>query len=1501
MMRIFNNYGDHWRRMYELEVYGDAYTLETEDIFVAEQSTDMQDFEWTAAPAKYLQLKYLNNYGGQWRYFYELEFYNDGPLAGTTNKAVGVTANSDASTMWAVTNDTGDNDGAVSEITVSDGTQANYYQSAATTPTILDNDTVAIAGDADANNLVVGTEDAGVSALEKEGVFVSQINDFGTSNTEWGTVSWNATLGSQTMTVKARTDSNSDMSGATAWDSVDTITSGDDISSKTGVTDGHRYLQYRLDFTTTAYDENPSLQDITLNAGKLYGTHSIDFDGSAEAGWETIEWTVGDEPASTDIKFRFKTSDDDVVWTDWSSYVDTSPATLGEGGLSLADSRYLRIQTYLETEVNDTTPQVDDLTITFTQNGPPDLQNVTAAQGSDGIVDISYDMRDTDTLSGVVNPGFAEVSLQYWDGDSWEDCDTTTGEGLKAVQEVNYTTHTATWTATTDFASQYYADTVKIRVNADDNEIIYNTASAESSTFELDTTDPVPGATPITINSAATKTNTTAVTLTVSASDDTDLSMTFSNDGTTYGTVVDDDGDVTNSGTWEDYTTAKAWTLLAGSDGERTAYVQFRDAKGNTTAAQTDTITLDTTSTNIPDNVSIADSSDKGLERYWLTVGWDTVTAEDNPDFESYSVERSIDSTSYSEVASFSNLSTEAYVDTGLSATITYYYRLKTKDNIENYSDPSTVVFMQPASQDETPPDLSGEIPVSVCTENACTVGWTTDESATSCVEYGTDTNYGSIECELDFVLAHEIDIVSLTANTAYHYRVISKDADGNQATGTDNTMTTDTSSDDITPPNLSGEGPQVIPSSDSAQVTWVTDEAADSFVEFGETTDYGSIQGDPTMITNHSVIIIGLTPLNVYHYRVRSKDASQNETISQDYSFMTTVPIGSDIPPVISTISTQASGTSETSVIVSWSTDTYSTSQVLYGLSSDNLDQATEVDPILNKTHFVTITGLTANTTYYYEVKSVDTYDNETVSDVQSFTTAASPTAPVIDDTSISATAQDTTATIIWKTDQASSSIVEYGTTTSYGQEVGDTDEQVTTHTVELTSLSPSTTYHYRVKSDDGQGNTGISQDKTFVTTAGPTAPVIDDSSIKVTPKDATAVVVWKTDQASTSIVEYGLTTSYGKEVGDTDEQVTTHTVEIVGLSPDTTYHYRVKSDDGQGNTGTSTDKTFTTLSSPAISEVVVSDITLSSAIISWKTNTVATSILNYGASSDSLTSQIIDESLSATTNHVLRLTSLSSGTDYYFQVSGVDANGKTLSSDTYKFATIALPSISGISVSEITANTTKINYRTNVPTDTLVAIGEDTTYPTTQGTSDLVPEHEVVLIGLKPSTLYYFQVRARDQYGNQANSADQTLTTLADLAPPLIEKVTSETAVIGSGEESQVQAIFSWTTDEPATSQVFYNQGVSRLTEGRVNAFEAKTPEDDNLTRNHIVIISSLEPSQTYQYLVSSKDESDNIAYSDNLSILTPQARRSVLQIVLEALENTFAWAGKLRDVVR
>jgi len=71
--------------------------------------------------------------------------------------------------------------------------------------------------------------------------------------------------------------------------------------------------------------------------------------------------------------------------------------------------------------------------------------------------------------------------------------------------------------------------------------------------------------------------------------------------------------------------------------------------------------------------------------------------------------------------------------------------------------------------------------------------------------------------------------------------------------------------------------------------ITWITDLAADSQVDFGVTASYGSSNTlDSAQLTSHSQAISGLTPNTVYHYRVKSRAGTGQLSTSGDYTFQT-------------------------------------------------------------------------------------------------------------------------------------------------------------------------------------------------------------------------------------------------------------------------------------------------------------------------------------------------------------------------------------------------------------------------------------------------------------------------------------------------------------------------------------------------------------------------------------------------------------------------------------
>lgn len=96
---------------------------------------------------------------------------------------------------------------------------------------------------------------------------------------------------------------------------------------------------------------------------------------------------------------------------------------------------------------------------------------------------------------------------------------------------------------------------------------------------------------------------------------------------------------------------------------------------------------------------------------------------------------------------------------------------------------------------------------------------------------------------------------------------------------------------------------------------------------------------------------------------------------------------------------------------------------------------------------------------------------------------------------------------------------------------------------------------------------------------TTAPTISSIATSGIT----SSAATVTWTTDEGATSQIEYGLTSQYGSQTAVDNRLVSSHSVQLTGLSAGTGYHYRVVSADSSNNTARSSNNTFLTASAPA------------------------------------------------------------------------------------------------------------------------------------------------------------------------------------------------------------------------------------------------------------------------------------------------------------------------------
>jgi hypothetical protein len=287
----------------------------------------------------------------------------------------------------------------------------------------------------------------------------------------------------------------------------------------------------------------------------------------------------------------------------------------------------------------------------------------------------------------------------------------------------------------------------------------------------------------------------------------------------------------------------------------------------------------------------------------------------------------------------------------------------------------------------------------------------------------------------------------------------------------------------DVTPPAISGVASSSITGS-AAAISWTTDEASDSQVDYGPTIAYASSTAvNASMVTSHVITLTGLVDATQYHYRVRSRDAAGNAAVSTDFTFST--PDGT-APAVAITAPAAGATVSGTVTVSANATDNVAVAGVQFKLDGVNLGAEDTTAPYAASWNASTA----SNGPHTLTAVARDGAGNVRTSAAVTVTVSNDVTGPVI---SAVASSNVTTsgATITWTTDEASDSQVDYGTTTAYGSSSVVNTSTVTSHAVALSGLVSTATYHFRVRSRDVAGNQAISGDFIFTTLDG-VAPTV-------------------------------------------------------------------------------------------------------------------------------------------------------------------------------------------------------------------------------------------------------------------------------------------------------------------------------------------------------------------------------------------------------------------------
>ena len=208
---------------------------------------------------------------------------------------------------------------------------------------------------------------------------------------------------------------------------------------------------------------------------------------------------------------------------------------------------------------------------------------------------------------------------------------------------------------------------------------------------------------------------------------------------------------------------------------------------------------------------------------------------------------------------------------------------------------------------------------------------------------------------------------------------------------------------------------------------------------------------------------------------------------------------------------------------------------------------------------------------------------DDEDMDDYKGFTTSTSTStttvdmvAPIITLATASALTS-TSATISWTTNELANGNIYVSTVSPVVLATATTLGTTTlsmTHSFNLASLTPSTTYYYVVKSADASNNVSTSAQMSFVTPA----TVLSIANLAASNiASTTATVSWTTNIPAVSSLYYGTSTPPTSTVSTTTLK-TSHSFSLIGLFANTTYNFIAQAIDVANNIVLSLTTSFTT-----------------------------------------------------------------------------------------------------------------------------------------------------------------------------------------------------------------------------------------------------------------------------------------------------------------------------------
>jgi len=457
----------------------------------------------------------------------------------------------------------------------------------------------------------------------------------------------------------------------------------------------------------------------------------------------------------------------------------------------------------------------------------------------------------------------------------------------------------------------------------------------------------------------------------------------------------------------------------------------------------------------------------------------------------------------------------------------------------------------------------------------------------------------------------------------------------------------------------------------------------------------------------------------------------------------------------------------------------------------------------------------------------------------------AVADSSPAISNVQI-ADVEATSTTITWTTNTKTDSYVNVSEDTNYCG-VRNTGDLTTSHSVTIPDLSPGITYFVRIRATDANANQSFSGDYTFTTSSTVDLSNIANTAQRNLAAQAVNAIQAITNPAALTAVAQALNSQASAVVGPP---------EILG--------------------------------NPQL------DITADQVTVTWDTDQDSNGIVSiapdgqYNAGSANPYTREEEDPDTSTKTHSVVVPGLSPDTLYHYLVSSQGSIGNPGTSGDLTFTTKSiLPTILNPHLVNIGEHAATVAWATPSPTAGVVQYTNMSTRKTLSvGDPTFLVTHSVLLTNLVFQTRYEIVVQAVDQASDTVSSDPIYFVTTKNLNPPVISQVDNDSTLY-PGQDTTVQTVVSWATDEPAQCDLSYVTGGVATAAGAAST----TLETAPLTK-HVAVITNFQPATVYKYWVTCTDVDGNTTSSEDFVLLTPEQQKSIIDIIIDNFQGTFGW---------